>query len=154
MVPIDEKPTTYRTAKAVGYVVFSNSTSFHLIRANAVKKGDVFAVSRIAGIMAAKRTPDLIPLCHPIALTSVEVKLHLLDPSDLAPEPSSFGSVRIQAKVECLGQTGVEMEALTAVSGAALSVVDMCKAVDRDMTIEGIKVTFKAGGRSGTWGQE
>lgn len=151
MVPIGQKQVTERIAEAIGFVYFSNPEPLRLIRANALKKGDVLAVSRIAGIMAAKRTPDLIPLCHPIALTSVHVDVDVRAPAVL---PSDFGSVLIRAQVKCEGKTGVEMEALTAVSAAALSIFDMCKAVDRGMSIKSIRVVLKAGGRSGTWRDE
>ncbi|KAF2799699.1 MoaC-domain-containing protein [Melanomma pulvis-pyrius CBS 109.77] len=173
MVSVSEKPHTTRTALAAGTVYFSNATPLRLIRANALKKGDVLSVSRIAGIMAAKRTPDLIPLCHPIALTHAGVELALFD----APPPpisgtgeggaaqqrqqqqgaesgSGFGGVHIEARVECTGATGVEMEALTAVAAAALTVVDMCKAVDKGMRISDVRVVLKEGGRSGVWREE
>lgn len=146
MVSVSEKPHTIRTAIAVGTVRFSNPLSVELIRSNSAKKGDVLSVSRVAGIMAAKRCPDLIPLCHPIMLTSVGVELGVLDSSD-----GDFGRVIIKARVQCEGQTGVEMEALTAVMGSALSVVDMCKAVDRGIRIDGVRVVLKEGGRSGIW---
>ncbi|KAF2874029.1 molybdenum cofactor biosynthesis protein C [Massariosphaeria phaeospora] len=149
MVSVTGKPSTHRTAIAAGTVHFSNPTPLSLIRANAVKKGDVLSVSRIAGIMAAKKCPDLIPLCHPIALTHVGVTLTALDNGKYP-----FGGVDVEAKVECTGQTGVEMEALTGVMGAALSVVDMCKAVDKGMRVEGVRVVLKEGGRSGTWREE
>ncbi|PSN74544.1 hypothetical protein BS50DRAFT_567365 [Corynespora cassiicola Philippines] len=156
MVSVSEKPHTPRTAVAAGRVLFSNPTPASLIRANALKKGDVLSVSRIAGIMAAKQTPVLIPLCHPIALTHVGVELALFDEGAGAGEGAGarHGGVHVEAKVQCTGQTGVEMEALTAVMGAALSVVDMCKAVDKGMTVEGVRVVLKEGGRSGTWKEE
>ena len=115
-----------------------------MIQAGTAKKGDVLGVARLAGIMAAKRTADLIPLCHPLPVTAVTV--------DLTPDPAA-NTVEIAATVRTTGQTGVEMEALTAASIAALTVYDMCKAVDRSMRIEGIRVTQKAGGKSGDFVQ-
>lgn len=132
MVSVSTKQHTIRTAIAIGSVHFTNPTPLSLIRSNTAKKGDVLGVSRIAGIMAAKKCPDLIPLCHPIPLTHVSV--------ELAPFSDGHGGVKIEAKVQCTGQTGVEMEALTAVMGAALSVVDMCKAVDRFQRVDGMRV--------------
>ncbi|EUC46618.1 hypothetical protein COCMIDRAFT_92231 [Bipolaris oryzae ATCC 44560] len=146
MVSVSAKQHTIRTAIAIGSVHFTNPTPLSLIRSNTAKKGDVLGVSRIAGIMAAKKCPDLIPLCHPIPLTHVGV--------ELAPFSDGHGGVKIEAKVQCTGQTGVEMEALTAVMGAALSVVDMCKAVDRFQRVDGVRVVFKEGGKSGVWREE
>lgn len=139
MVDIGAKPDTVREAIARGEVVMSPAT-LALIRAGDVPKGDVLAVARIAGIMAAKRTPELVPLCHPLLLTSVEVDLSLDD---------ERSAVLIEARVRCTGQTGVEMEALTAVSVAALTVYDMCKAAERGMRIQNIRLARKSGGRSG-----
>jgi molybdenum cofactor biosynthesis protein MoaC len=146
MVSVSAKSHTVRTAIAAGSVTFSNPVPLSLIRSNALKKGDVLSVSRIAGIMAAKRTPDLIPLCHPITLTHAGVELSLFDGAS-----TGHGGVNIEAKVECTGATGVEMEALTAVTAAALTVVDMCKAVDKGMRIQDVRVVLKEGGRSGVW---
>jgi molybdenum cofactor biosynthesis enzyme len=163
MVSVSTKPHTIRTAIAIGTVHFSNPTALTLIRSNALKKGDVLSVSRIAGIIAAKKCPDLIPLCHPIALTHVGVELKVLSPTERlkdGPEGMSegegmgFGGISIEAKVQCTGPTGVEMEALTSVMGAALSVVDMCKAVDKYQRIDGVRVVLKEGGRSGVWREE
>ncbi|KAF2683590.1 molybdenum cofactor biosynthesis protein MoaC, partial [Lentithecium fluviatile CBS 122367] len=147
MVSVASKPRTLRTAIAFGVVRFSNHTPLNLIRSNSNKKGDVLSVSRIAGIMAAKKCPDIVPLCHPIMLTHVGVELSPFD--DGAAD--KFGGVMIEAKVQCEGQTGVEMEALAAVMGTALSVVDMCKAVDKGMRVDGVRVVLKEGGRSGVW---
>ena len=141
MVDVGDKAATQRLAVAEGLVVVAAET-LALIEAHGFKKGDVLAVAQLAGIMGAKRTSDLIPLCHPLALTSVKVELAL----EQAPP-----AVRITARCKVNGQTGVEMEALTAVSVAALTVYDMCKAVDRGMRIEGIRLLEKQGGRSGTW---
>lgn len=141
MVNVGAKPETQRTAVAEGRVLVNEHT-FELIRTGGCKKGDVLTVAQLAGIMGAKRTPDLIPLCHPILISGVEVALTLEE------EPRC---VRIQATVTCSGQTGVEMEALTAVSAAALTVYDMCKAVQRDMVIDRIQLLKKAGGKSGTF---
>ena len=118
--------------------------TLRMILAGEAKKGDVFGVARLAGIMAAKRTAELIPLCHPLGLTSVTVEL------TVNPERNA---IEIAATCKVTGRTGVEMEALTAVSVAALTVYDMCKAVDRAMRIGDIRLTYKSGGRSGTWSQ-
>lgn len=144
MVDVSDKDVTERSATATGRVHLSPET-MALIATGDVKKGDVLGVARIAGIMAAKRTPDLVPLCHPLALTSVAVDLEC---------DSEAGTVEITATCKLKGRTGVEMEALTAVSVAALTVYDMCKAVDKDMTIGDIRVQHKAGGRSGTYTRE
>ena len=141
MVNVGEKAETQRTAVAAGRVLVNRST-FELIRTGGCKKGDVLTVAQLAGIMGAKRTPDLIPLCHPITISGVELKLELNE-TDCA--------VDILATVSCSGQTGVEMEALTAVSAAALTVYDMCKAVQRDMVIDRIRLLKKTGGKSGTF---
>ncbi|KAL4726541.1 hypothetical protein ACLX1H_007223 [Fusarium chlamydosporum] len=144
MVSISEKTVTSRIAKAACTVRFSNGTAIGLIRDNQMKKGDVLGVARIAGIMASKRTPDLIPLCHPIALSKATVDLDV----------RGDDKVDIAATVTCDGKTGVEMEALTAASTAALTVYDMCKAVDKGMVIEGLRVVLKDGGKSGRWEME
>ncbi|MGE4219183.1 MAG: cyclic pyranopterin monophosphate synthase MoaC [Alphaproteobacteria bacterium] len=141
MVDVTDKAATERTATAKGRVLMQPET-LALIRDGGVAKGDVLSVARLAGIMGAKRTPDLIPLCHPLALTSVSVELTLAED---AP------AVEIAATCRLSGKTGVEMEALTAVSVAALTVYDMCKAVDRGMQITDIRLVHKAGGKSGTW---
>jgi molybdenum cofactor biosynthesis protein MoaC len=159
MVSVSAKPHTTRTATAVGVVCFTNPTPLSLIRSNALKKGDVLSVSRIAGIMAAKKCPDLIPLCHPIALTHVGIEVKAFGPDDTALASASetvgeHGGVVVEATVQCTGPTGVEMEALTAVMGAALTVVDMCKAVDKFQRVERVRVVRKEGGKSGTWNEE
>ena len=148
MVSIAEKKVTSRIATAACTVHFSDATALKLIRDNQMKKGDVLGIARIAGIMAAKRTPDLIPLCHPISVSHVSV--------DLKPtgEGSEAASIEIRATVECDGKTGVEMEALTAASTAALTVYDMCKAVDKGMIVDGLRVVLKDGGKSGRWEME
>lgn len=163
MVSISTKTHTARTATAVGTVYFSNPVPLSLITSNSLKKGDVLSVSRIAGIMAAKKCPDIVPLCHPIPLTHVGVELKPF-PAGEAPVSTSpagrgrdamaHGGVAIECKVACTGATGVEMEALTAVMGAALSVVDMCKAVDKFQRIGDVRVVLKEGGRSGAWREE
>jgi cyclic pyranopterin phosphate synthase len=140
MVDTTEKPETLRQARASGLVRLAASTAA-LIRDRALAKGDVLEVARLAGIMAAKKTGELIPLCHPLPVTAVTVDLRFEDETLL----------RIEAAVRLVGRTGVEMEALTAVSVAALTVYDMCKAVDRSMTIERIRLEEKSGGRSGTF---
>ncbi|MCO5222032.1 MAG: cyclic pyranopterin monophosphate synthase MoaC [Thermomicrobiales bacterium] len=142
MVDVGGKEVTSRRAVATGFVRMQPET-VELIREGRAKKGDVLAVAQVAAIMAAKKTSDLIPMCHPLMLTKVAVSF--------AIEPDGIG---IEATVETRGQTGVEMEALTAVSGAALTIYDMVKAVDRGMTIEGIGVQEKEGGRSGHWVRE
>ena len=141
MVDVSAKDSTERVAIADGSVLMQPET-IDLIQKGALKKGDVLSVAQLAGIMGAKRTPDLIPLCHPLALTSVKV--------DLAIDPDR-NAVDITARCALNGQTGVEMEALTAVSIAALTVYDMCKAVDRGMRITEIRLTHKSGGKSGTY---
>lgn len=151
MVNVGAKAATKRVAIAFGRVQFSNPEPFRLISENNNKKGDVLGVSRIAGIMAAKRTADLIPLCHPLAISKVEMAVTLEAPGVQGHiwRENKFGIVTVQAQVECTGPTGVEMEALTAVSGAALTVYDMCKAVDREMSIADVQVVYKSGGKSG-----
>ena len=141
MVDVGEKEPTRRTAVAAGRVLINRET-FALIRSGGVKKGDVLTVAQIAGIMAAKHTPDWIPLCHPVPLSGVDLKLWL-DESRL--------SVEIEATARCDGKTGVEMEALTAVTGAALTVYDMCKAVQRDVRITDIRLLDKTGGVHGDY---
>jgi len=144
MVDVSDKQTTQRTATAKGTVTMEPET-MALIQAGGVKKGDVLSVAQLAGIMGAKRTPDLIPLCHPLELTSVTV--------DLVCDPGR-NAVDITATCKLKGQTGVEMEALTAVAVAALTVYDMCKAVDRGMKITDVRLVQKAGGKSGTFEAE
>jgi len=140
MVDVSAKDETARVATARGRIVMAPAT-LALIEAGQVGKGDVLGVARLAGIMAAKRTADLIPLCHPLALSKVTV--------DLAP--AAPDSVEIEATVKLVGRTGVEMEALTAVTIAALTVYDMCKAADRSMRIEDIRLVLKEGGKSGRY---
>ncbi|GAB1381206.1 cyclic pyranopterin monophosphate synthase MoaC [Pararhodobacter aggregans] len=141
MVDVSDKPVTSRVATASAHVVMQPETLAHVI-AGTAKKGDVLGVARLAGIMAAKQTSSLIPLCHPLPITKVAV--------DLVPDETLPG-VRITAEVKTTGQTGVEMEALTAASVAALTVYDMLKAVEKGMEIGGIAVLRKEGGKSGTY---
>lgn len=141
MVDVTAKTPTQREAIAKGVVVMQPETLAR-ITAGGLRKGDVLGVARIAGIMAAKRTHDLIPLCHPLALSSITV--------DLVPD-STRNAVEITATVKVTGPTGVEMEALTAVSVAALTVYDMCKAIDRGMTISDVRLVHKSGGKSGIY---
>ena len=141
MVDVSDKSETERTATAKGSVLMQPAT-LALIKEGGVKKGDVLSVARLAGIMGAKKTPDLIPLCHPLALTSVQVDLTL---------DEARNAVNVTATCKLVGKTGVEMEALTAVSVAALTVYDMCKAVDKGMQIVDIRLTHKSGGKSGTF---
>jgi cyclic pyranopterin monophosphate synthase len=143
MVDVTEKAVTDRTATAKARVLMRPET-LALIERGEARKGDVLGVARLAGIMAAKRTADLIPLCHPLPISAVTV--------DLAPDPAA-GAVEITATVRTTGRTGIEMEALTAASVAALTVYDMCKAVDRGMRIEAIRVVHKSGGKSGDFSQ-
>ena len=141
MVDVSAKPPSERTAVAKGMVTMMPRT-LALIQEGGVAKGDVLSVARLAGIMGAKRTPDLIPLCHPLALSSVAVEL----------EPDlDCGEIEITATCKVVAATGVEMEALTAVAVAALAVYDMCKAVDRGITIGNIRLVHKSGGKSGTF---
>ena len=144
MVDVSDKAITARTATARARVVME-PTTLAMIQQGSAKKGDVLGVARLAGIMGSKRTSDLIPLCHPLPIASVKVDLE----TDVAAS-----AVEIVATVRTTGQTGVEMEALTAASVAALTVYDMCKAVDRSMRIEGLRVTHKAGGKSGEFAQD
>jgi cyclic pyranopterin monophosphate synthase len=141
MVDIMKKNETERIAIAAGSI-FMKSTTLELINKRAVKKGDVLSIAQIAGIMGSKRTPDLIPLCHPINLTSVNL---ILTPN------TNESSIRIEATCKVVGKTGVEMEALTAVTVSALTIYDMCKAADREMRISDIRLTYKAGGKSGEY---
>lgn len=141
MVDVSDKEVTSRTATARGSVIMAAET-LTLITEGRAKKGDVLAVARLAGIMAAKKTPDIIPLCHPLALSKVAV--------ELTPNPAE-NSVEIEATVKVTGKTGVEMEALTAVSAAALTVYDMVKAVDKAMRLTEIRLVHKDGGRSGVY---
>ena len=141
MVDVSDKAETSRVARAEGQVVMLRET-VDLIRAGDAKKGDVLGTARLAGIMAAKRTHELIPLCHPLLLTKVKVECEVDD---------TLPGVRVAAEVGVKGQTGVEMEALTAVSVACLTLYDMVKAADRGMRIEGIRLLAKSGGRSGEY---
>lgn len=154
MVPVGEKAVTSRTAAAVCTVRFSSPVAAALVRANDMAKGDVLGVARIAGIMAAKQTADLIPLCHPLPLSHVAVDLTVTGGNTDRKGDSNYGHVDIRTTVQCEGKTGVEMEALTAASVAALTVFDMCKAVDKGMRIDGLRVVFKDGGKSGRWEEE
>lgn len=153
MVDVGAKPATKRTAIVGAYVYFSNGEPFRLIFENANKKGDVLGVARVAGIMAAKQTSNLIPLCHPIAISKVNVEVKLLPSGAQCPfvgtPVNPRGAVEIEALVECVGSTGVEMEAMTAASVAAMTVVDMCKAVDRGIRFNVPGVLYKNGGKSG-----
>ena len=141
MVDVTEKAVTSRTATAEGYISMSPQT-LAMIAGGEHKKGDVFAVARIAGIQAAKKCSDLIPLCHPLMLTKVKVDFDI---------DQKNNQVKVTSLCRLAGQTGVEMEALTAVSVTCLTLFDMCKAVDKHMEIHGIKVLAKSGGKSGDW---
>ena len=139
MVDVSEKAPSCRTAAAEGWVLAAPET-LAAIRSGGVKKGDVLAVSQVAGIMAAKRAWEFIPMCHPLPLTGADISFELQE-----------DRIRILASVRCTGPTGVEMEALTAVSVAALTIYDMCKALQKDMQITGIRLLEKTGGKSGTY---
>ena len=141
MVDVTEKKATERVAVARGLISMRPET-LALIRENRVEKGDVFSVARVSGIMGAKRTPDLIPMCHPLNITSVELSL--------TPKENPT-RIEIEARVKVTGQTGVEMEAMTAISVCALTIYDMCKGVDREMTIGEVRLVKKSGGKSGTF---
>ncbi|MCX6019275.1 MAG: cyclic pyranopterin monophosphate synthase MoaC [Chloroflexi bacterium] len=143
MVDVGAKDETRRAADAEAHVHMPLA-AFAALRAGNLKKGDALGAARIAGIMAAKRTSELIPLCHPIALTKIEITCELI-------EHESHGEVLVCSHVECHGRTGVEMEALTAVSVAALTIYDMCKALDKGIVIEQIQLLAKSGGKSGNW---
>jgi cyclic pyranopterin phosphate synthase len=141
MVDVSEKEVTSRIAVARG-TIHMRAETLALILADKIEKGDVFSVARVAGIMAAKKTSELIPMCHPLNITSVEI--------DLTPAENP-ARVEIEASVRVSGKTGVEMEAMTAVSVAGLTIYDMCKAVDREMSIDEIRLVKKSGGKSGTF---
>ena len=142
MVDVTQKDVTFRQAEAEGRVRV-NSETLALIRTGGTPKGDVLAVAQVAGILAAKRTHELIPMCHPLRLTAVDIAFTLEEEA-----------VHIRSKVKCKGETGVEMEALTAASAAALTIYDMCKAVQRDMEITGIRLCRKSGGKTGSYVKE
>ena len=144
MVNVGEKPESQRIAVAAGRVLVNNET-FALIQSGGMKKGDVLTVAQVAGVMGAKRTPDVIPMCHPIQINGIDLNLSL---------DEKRRSVEITASVSCSGKTGVEMEALTAVSMAALTVYDMCKAVQKDIMITDIRLLRKSGGVHGEFTRE
>ena len=141
MVNVGDKPNTHRTAIATGTISMLPAT-FDLVEAGNHKKGDVLGIARIAGIQASKKTSDLIPLCHPLALSHVSLQFEL---------DRATSSIHCQVQAETTGPTGVEMEALTAVQVALLTIYDMCKAVDRGMVMRDVKLLEKSGGKSGTW---
>ncbi len=146
MVDVSTKATTERVATAQAKVFLLPDT-LEKIRRGKIAKGDVFAVAQVAGIMGAKRTPDLIPMCHPVLLTSVDIDFK----EEPQPDPQGRCSITIQATAKTSGPTGVEMEAMTAVSVAALTIYDMCKAVDKGMAFSDIYLMSKSGGKSGTY---
>ena len=139
MVDVTDKDSTFREAIAEGTVVVSRDT-MAIIKSGGIKKGDVLSVAQVAGIMAAKKTSDIIPMCHPLMLSGVDIAFELTDTQ-----------IHIRSTVKCKGNTGVEMEALTAVSTAALTIYDMCKAVQRDIEITSIRLNYKSGGKSGVF---
>jgi len=145
MVDVATKAATHRIGVAGGRIEMQSAT-LKLIESGSAKKGDVLGIARVAGIMAAKKTSDLIPLCHPLALTRVAIEFELIQ-----PVPGTPAGVHCTATVETVGPTGVEMEALTAVQVALLTIYDMCKAVDRGMTITGVRLLEKHGGKSGSY---
>jgi cyclic pyranopterin phosphate synthase len=147
MVDVGDKPVTRREAVAEGFIVLQSAT-VRAISAGSVPKGEVLNTARVAGILAAKRCGELIPMCHPLPIESVEVKFDL---PDVAPDHDQPVRLRIEATARVTAKTGVEMEALTAVSVAALTVYDMCKSIDRAMVIERIQLESKAGGASGSF---
>ena len=150
MVDVGEKNITERVAVATGQVYLQPET-MRLIKGGEIKKGDVLAVAQVAGIMGAKKTSDIIPMCHPLLLTNVDIAFN----ENLEPDPKTgLCCIDIKATVKVTGQTGVEMEALTAVSVAALTIYDMCKAVDREMFFKNIGLIKKSGGKSGTFSKE
>jgi len=151
MIDVASKPVTDRLARATAVIVCRPETIAR-IRAGALEKGDALAVARIAGVMAAKRTADIVPLCHPLPLDAVEITIALPDerPSASAP-PDARARLSIEASVRATARTGVEMEALVAASAAALAIYDLCKSIDRGMTIERVQLEEKRGGRHGTW---
>ena len=144
MVDVGEKPESVRPAVAAGRVLV-NAATFSLIKSGGMKKGDVLTVAQVAGVMGAKRTPELIPMCHPVVIDGIDLALSL---------DEERCSVEIRATVSCAGRTGVEMEALSAVSAAALTVYDMCKAVQKDMVIADIRLLSKTGGVHGDFRRE
>ncbi len=144
MVDVGEKPVTSRSATAAARVLVNEET-FSLIRSGGMKKGDVLTVAQVAGVMGAKRTPELIPMCHPILMDGIDLELQL---------DEKRHSVEISATVRCDGRTGVEMEALTAAATAALTVYDMCKAVQKDMVITDLRLLHKSGGVHGDYTRE
>lgn len=153
MVDVGDKPDTPREAVAAG-VVRMRPETLELIREGRVAKGDVLAVAQVAGILAAKQTPQIIPMCHTLLLTGVDLEFELKDGSGGMETAEAEGRVLIRATVRTVGKTGAEMEALTAVSAAALTIYDMCKAVDRAMTIDGVQLLRKSGGKSGVFVRE
>lgn len=139
MVDVSEKNITLRTAEAYG-VIHTDKEIVEMIKSGGIKKGDVLAVAQVGGIMAAKRTSDIIPMCHPINTTGIDISFNI-----------NSDNIEIFSRVKCKGETGVEMEALTAVSAAALTIYDMCKALQKDMVISEIKLISKTGGKSGDY---
>lgn len=146
MVDVSDKPKTIRIATATGKVYLQPGTLKEIQRLG-IHKGDVLSVAQVAGVMAAKRVPDLIPMCHPLMLSNVEIDFK----EDMDVNEDGQCSISISAFVKTVGQTGVEMEALTAVCGAALTIYDMCKSIDREMVIGNVKLLEKKGGRSGSY---
>jgi cyclic pyranopterin phosphate synthase len=149
MVDVGGKPDTQREATAQGRILMQPGT-LALIQQGGLPKGDVFAVAQVAGVMAAKRAHELIPMCHPLLLTHIGVEFQARPPADA----HELAAVEITVTVRTTGKTGVEMEALTAVAVAGLTIYDMCKAVDRGMRLEGVRLVHKSGGKSGEWSAE
>ncbi len=145
MVDVHNKNVTHRTAVTRGRIKFSNPVAIDQIKTNGNKKGDVLAISRVAGIMAAKKTSELIPLCHPLSITKIVINLNV---------DTEANRIDAECTVECDGKTGVEMEALTGLQVCLLTVYDMCKAVDKRMMIDNCRLVKKTGGKSGNWSLE
>lgn len=150
MVDVTKKDATHRVATAEGTVCMKPET-LRLIDDGQIKKGDVLAVAQVAGIMGAKKTSAIIPMCHPLLITSVDISFHKIHAPN---KKTGLSSIQITATVKVTGQTGVEMEALTAVATAALTIYDMCKAVDREMIFQNIGLVHKSGGKSGTFNRQ
>ena len=147
MVDVTDKDVTHRVASAEG-TIYMKPDTLRLINEGQIKKGDVLAVAQVAGVMGAKKTSDVIPMCHPLPITSVDIKFNK---NDVPDEKTGLVSITVSATAKVTGKTGIEMESLTAVSMTLLTIYDMCKAVDREMTFQNIGLSHKSGGKSGTF---
>jgi cyclic pyranopterin phosphate synthase len=150
MVDVTDKDDTHRVASAQGTICMKPDT-LRLINEGQIKKGDVLAVAQVAGVMGAKKTSDVIPMCHPLAITSVDINFQK---NDVPDEKTGLVSITVFATAKVTGKTGIEMESLTAVSMTLLTIYDMCKAVDREMTFQNIGLSHKSGGKSGTFNRK